>query len=62
MKHDFINKDYQGMSHLKVFDTKFKIRRKERMEKEMTQIEQDIEKLSRKHIFVDSRNPSSNLS
>ena len=62
IKHDFINKDYQGLSHLKVFDTKFKIRRKEQMEKDMSQIESDIQKLSKNHIFVDKRNPSSTLS
>lgn len=59
IKHDFINKDYQGMSHLKVFDTKFKIRKKERLEKDMSQIEADIQKLNKKHIFVDSRNGAS---
>merc|ERR1712224_816964 len=47
------NTDYQATTHLTKLDTIGKVRRKEKYEAELTQIEKDIEKLNRKHIYVD---------
>ncbi|CAK0859837.1 unnamed protein product, partial [Prorocentrum cordatum] len=49
-----VNKDYQAMAHLTKLDTVGKIRRKEQMETKLTQIEKDIEKLSKKSIIIHS--------
>jgi len=49
-----VNKDYQAMTHLTKLDTVGKIRRKEQMEAKLTQIEKDIERLSKKNIIIHS--------
>lgn len=51
-KWEQVNTDYQGMSHLTKLDTVGKTRRKEQMEAKLSQIEKDIEKLSKKNILV----------
>merc|ERR1719156_9448 len=52
-KWEAVNTDYQATTHLTKLDTIGKVRRKEKYEAELTQIEKDIEKLNRKHIYVD---------
>jgi len=49
-----VNKEYQAMAHLTKLDTVGKIRRKEQMESKLTQIEKDIERLSKKNIIIHS--------
>jgi len=51
-KWESVNTEYQGSTHLTVLDTAGKIRRKEKYEAELSQIEKDIEKLNRKNIHV----------
>jgi hypothetical protein len=53
-KWEQVNTDYQATTHLTKLDTIGKVRRKEKYEAELTQIEKDIEKLNRKHIYVDA--------
>jgi hypothetical protein len=53
-KWEVIHKDYQQITHIKKMDTIGKKRRKENCEKELAQIEQDIAKLSKNYIFVDT--------
>jgi len=53
-KWEAVNTDYQAITHLTVLDTMGKIRRKEKYEAELAQTEKDIEKLNRKHIYVDN--------
>jgi len=50
-----INTDYQAGTHLTKLDTIGKIKRKEKHEAELTQIEKDIERLNRKTIIIDER-------
>merc|ERR1719321_1299427 len=52
-KWEQVNTDYQATTHLTKLDTTGKVRRKEKFEAELTQIEKDIEKLNKKHIYVD---------
>jgi len=54
MNWETVNKDYQAMAHLIKLDTVGKIRRKEQMEAKLTQIEKDIEKLSKNNIIIHS--------
>jgi len=54
-KWEAVNTDYQATTHLTKLDTIGKVRRKEKYEAELTQIEKDIEKLNRKHIYVDAQ-------
>jgi hypothetical protein len=49
-----VNTDYQATTHLTKLDTIGKVKRKEKYEAELSQIEKDIEKLNRKYIFVDT--------
>jgi hypothetical protein len=51
-KWEQVNSEYQSMAHLTKLDTVGKIRRKEQMEARLSQIEKDIEKLSKKNILV----------
>lgn len=51
-KWESVNTEYQGTTHLTVLDTAGKIRRKEKYEAELSQIEKDIEKLNRRNIMV----------
>lgn len=53
-KWEAVNTDYQATTHLTKLDTIGKVRRKEKYEAELTQIEKDIERLNRKHIYVDA--------
>merc|ERR1711904_49748 len=53
-KWEAINTEYQAITHLTVLDTMGKIRRKEKYEAELAQTEKDIEKLNKKHIYVDT--------
>lgn len=46
-KWDAVNARYQKMCHIVKLDSVGKVKRKEALEKELTQIEQDIEKLER---------------
>jgi hypothetical protein len=49
-----VNSEYQQTTHMTVLDTMGKVRRKERFEKELKQIEKDIELLSRNEdIWID---------
>jgi len=51
-KWESVNTEYQGATHLTVLDTAGKVRRKEKYEAELMQIEKDIEKLNRRNIHV----------
>ncbi|CEM33745.1 unnamed protein product [Vitrella brassicaformis CCMP3155] len=53
-KWEQVNREYQAMSHQTKLDTVGKIKRKEHFESLLGQIEKDLEKLNRKHIFVDA--------
>jgi len=52
-KWEAVNTDYQATTHLTKLDTIGKVKRKEKYEAELQQIEKDIEKLNRKNIYVD---------
>jgi len=51
-KWESVNTEYQGATHLTILDTAGKVRRKEKYEAELSQIEKDIEKLNRRNIHV----------
>jgi hypothetical protein len=51
-KWESVNTEYQASTHLTKLDTIGKIKRKEKYEAELSQIEKDIEKLNRKNIMV----------
>merc|ERR1719214_521593 len=53
-KWEQVNTDYQASTHLTKLDTIGKVKRKEKYEAELSQIEKDIERLSRKNIMVDN--------
>jgi len=53
-KWEQVNTEYQATTHLTVLDTTGKVKRKEKYEAELSQIEKDIEKLNRKNIMVDA--------
>merc|ERR1712048_352473 len=46
------NKDYQGMTHLVLLDTIGKVRKKERYESQLAQLEKDIELLSKPMVII----------
>lgn len=48
-----VNTEYQAGTHITKLDTIGKIKRKEKYEAELSQIEKDIEKLNRRNILVD---------
>lgn len=48
-----VNHDYQSITHLTTLDTVGKIKKKEKYEAELSQIEKDIERLNKKNIVVD---------
>mmetsp|Transcript_148098 Transcript_148098/g.369220 ORF Transcript_148098/g.369220 Transcript_148098/m.369220 type:complete len:283 (-) Transcript_148098:41-889(-) len=52
-KWESINTAFQGETHLTVLDTMGKVRRKEKHEAELAQIEKDIERLNKANIAVD---------
>merc|ERR1719313_340804 len=51
-KWESVNTEYQASTHLTVLDTTGKVKRKEKYEAELAQIEKDIEKLNRRNIMV----------
>jgi len=53
MKWESINTAFQAETHLTTLDTMGKLRRKEKNEAELAQIEKDIEKLNKGNIAVD---------
>jgi len=53
-KWEQVNTAYQASTHLTKLDTMGKIKRKEKHEAQLAQIEKDIEKLNRKNIIVDA--------
>lgn len=55
-KWDHVNSKYQKLCHNVVFDTLGKVRRKETFEKELTQLEKDIELLQKGHVVVVQNN------
>jgi len=52
-KWEKINTDFQGGTHLTKLDTMGKMRRKETHEAQLSSIEKDIEKLSKRNIMID---------
>ena len=57
-KWEVLHKDFQREAHHGKLDTIGKKSRKQNLEKEMDQIEQDIKKLTKNYIFVDTTAPS----
>ncbi|KAG2502548.1 hypothetical protein JM16_009521 [Phytophthora kernoviae] len=55
-KWDHVNAKYQKLCHNVVFDTLGKVRRKETLEKELTQLEKDIQLLEKGHVVVSQNN------
>eukprot|EP00442_Polarella_glacialis_P012628 CAMPEP_0115126156 /NCGR_PEP_ID=MMETSP0227-20121206/49526_1 /TAXON_ID=89957 /ORGANISM="Polarella glacialis, Strain CCMP 1383" /LENGTH=274 /DNA_ID=CAMNT_0002529777 /DNA_START=64 /DNA_END=888 /DNA_ORIENTATION=+ len=53
-KWEAVNTLYQGETHIVKLDTMGKMKRKEKNEAELAQLEKDIEKLSRKNIMVNA--------
>lgn len=51
-KWEKINHQYQQMTHLVYLDTISKIKRKEQFENSLFKLEKDIERLSKKHVFI----------
>lgn len=51
-KWERINSEYQQMTHLVALDTISKIKRKERFEAELSRLERDIQRFSKKHVFI----------
>ena len=49
-----MHKEYQQITHIQKIDTIGKKSKKENCEKELAQLEKDIQKLSKGHIFVDT--------
>jgi hypothetical protein len=58
-KWEIVHKEYQRATHVSKLDTVGLVRRKENCEKELAQLEKDIEKLSKNFIFVDTMAPTS---
>jgi hypothetical protein len=58
-KWEIVHKEYQRATHVQKLDTVGLVRRKENCEKELAQLEKDIEKLSKNFIFVDTMQPTS---
>lgn len=52
-KWEMVNQQFQEMTHLTVLDTEGKVRRKEKYEAELSQLEKDIERLSKRGIHID---------
>lgn len=49
-----VNKEYQAMTHLVILDTVGKVRRKERFESTLAQLEKDIQLLSKKNVYINN--------
>jgi hypothetical protein len=52
IKWEAVNKQYQTTTHMVTLDTMGKVRRKEKYETELQQIEKSIDKLSKPYVFV----------
>jgi hypothetical protein len=57
-KWEVVHKEYQTMTHKNKLDTIGLLSKYERCERELHQLERDIQKLSKNHIFVDTTQPS----
>lgn len=57
-KWEVVHKEYQTMTHKNKLDTIGLLEKYERCERELHQLEKDIQKLSKNHIFVDTTQPS----
>ena len=57
-KWEIVHKEYQEITHISKIDTIGKKSKKERCEAELAQLEKDIQKLSKNHIFIDTTQPS----
>jgi len=53
-KWDIVNKEYQSITHIVKLDTVGLRRKKEECEKQLAQIEKDLDKLNKAYIFVDT--------
>lgn len=53
-KWEVVHKEYQQITHIQKIDTIGKKTKKESCEKELAQLEKDIQKLSKNFIFVDT--------
>mmetsp|Transcript_1099 Transcript_1099/g.984 ORF Transcript_1099/g.984 Transcript_1099/m.984 type:complete len:270 (-) Transcript_1099:327-1136(-) len=53
-KWEEVNKEYQTITHISKMDSVGLRRKKEKCEKELSQIEKDLEKLNKNYIFVDA--------
>jgi len=52
-KWEGVNTQYQAMTHLTTLDTMGKMRRKEKYEAELAQMEKDIEKINKRNLHID---------
>jgi len=52
-KWESVNTQYQAMTHLTTLDTMGKMRRKEKYEAELAQMEKDIEKINKRNLHID---------
>ena len=57
-KWEIVHKEYQTLTHKGKLDTLGIVNRKENCERQLAQLEKDIEKLSKNFIFVDTAAPS----
>jgi hypothetical protein len=57
-KWEVVHKEYQTLTHKKNLDTIGLKRRFEQCERELNQLEKDIQMLSKNFIFVDTTQPS----
>ena len=55
-KWEIVHRDYQQITHISKIDTLGKKNKKEGCERELAQLEKDIQKLSKNFIFVDTTN------
>jgi len=58
-KWEVVHREYQTMTHKKNLDTLGAKHRYENCERELNQLERDIQQLSKNYIFVDTTQPSS---
>ena len=57
-KWEVVHKEYQTLTHKNKLDTIGLLAKYERCERELHQLERDIQKLSKNFIFVDTTQPS----
>merc|ERR550514_672435 len=53
-KWEKVNTDYQATTHITKLDTIGKLRRKEQYEATLAQVEKDMDKMNKRHIYVDT--------